>query len=111
MNGKKARDHRGWLLDLTSAIYGRRAGLDVLLIERCSRRSGKYYCRDRELARSGPCLWQELGDMFSACRSSIQNFVTLMLRKLSFAAAKVVVTDKGEIEAEAIILATEETWL
>ncbi len=94
---------------LTAAIYGRRAGLDVLLLERGV--AGGQINTTEEIENwpgvqhaTGP----ELSEMF---RSHAEKFKT-EFRDADVSAVevrddvKVVVTNKGEIEAEAVILAT-----
>ncbi|HCA40757.1 MAG TPA: thioredoxin-disulfide reductase [Aminobacterium sp.] len=94
---------------LTSAIYGRRAGLDVLLIEKGVAGGQINITAEIEnwpgvVHASG----QELGNMF---REHAEKFNTEFrdaeVQKIEVRdGAKVVVTDKGEIEAEAVIFAT-----
>ncbi|NLK18327.1 MAG: thioredoxin-disulfide reductase [Synergistaceae bacterium] len=94
---------------LTAAIYGRRAGLDVLVLERGI--AGGQINTTEEIENwpgvqhaTGP----ELSEMF---RSHAEKFKT-EFRDAQVSSVevrddvKVVVTDKGEIEAEAVILAT-----
>ena len=94
---------------LTAAIYGRRAGLDVLLIEKGV--AGGQINITEEIENwpgvehaTGP----ELGLMF---RKHAEKFKTEFrdtdVKKVEIRnGAKIVVTDKGEIEAEAVIIAT-----
>ena len=94
---------------MTGAIYGRRAGLDVLVLEK-GLAGGQINTTDEienwpgVLMATGP----ELAESF---RKHAEKFNTefraasverLELRE----GAKIVVTDQGEIEAEAILLAT-----
>jgi thioredoxin reductase (NADPH) len=94
---------------LTAAIYGRRAGLDVLVLERGI--AGGQINTTEEIENwpgvqhaTGP----ELSEMF---RSHAEKFKT-EFRDAQVSSVevrddvKVIVTDKGEIEAEAVILAT-----
>ena len=94
---------------MTAAIYGRRAGLDVLLLERGA--TGGQINTTEEIENwpgvqhaTGP----ELGDMF---RDHALKFKTEIrpteVKKVELRGdSKVVVTDKGDIEAEAVIVAT-----
>lgn len=94
---------------LTAAIYGRRAGLDVLLIEKGV--AGGQINITEEIENwpgvqhaTGP----ELGAMF---RAHAEKFGTEfrdadVTRVEVRDGAKIVVTNKGEIEAEAIVVAT-----
>jgi len=94
---------------LTAAIYGRRAGLDVLLIEKGA--AGGQINTTEEIENwpgvqhaTGP----ELANMF---REHALKFKTEILSanvgKVEIQGdKKVIITDKGEIEAEAIIVAT-----
>ena len=94
---------------MTAAIYGRRAGLDVLLLERGA--AGGQINTTEEIENwpgvqraTGP----ELGNMF---REHALKFNTEIrpaeVKKVELReGAKIVVTDKGEIEADAVIVAT-----
>lgn len=94
---------------MTAAIYGRRSGLDVLLLEKGA--TGGQINITEEIENwpgvqhsTGP----ELGNMF---REHVLKFNTEIriadVRKVELRGdKKVIVTDKGEIEAEAIIVAT-----
>jgi thioredoxin reductase (NADPH) len=94
---------------MTAAIYGRRAGLDVLLLERGA--AGGQINTTEEIENwpgvqhaTGP----ELGNMF---RDHALKFKTEIrfadVRKVELRnEKKIIITDKGEIEAEAIIIAT-----
>jgi len=94
---------------LSAAIYGRRAGLDVLLLEKGV--PGGQINITEEIENwpgvehaTGP----ELGRMF---RSHAEKFKTefrdVDVSKVEIRGdAKIVVTNKGEIEAEAVIIAT-----
>ena len=94
---------------MTAAIYGRRAGLDVLLLERGA--TGGQINTTEEIENwpgvqhaTGP----ELGNMF---RDHALKFKTEIraaeVKKVELRQdSKFVVTDKGDIEAEAIIVAT-----
>jgi len=94
---------------LTSAIYGRRAGLDVLLLEK-GIAGGQINITDEIENWPGVIhsTGAELGESF---RKHAEHFNTefrdctvkgIEIRNGS----KVVMTDKGEVEAEAVILAT-----
>lgn len=94
---------------LTSAIYGRRAGLDVLLIEKGV--PGGQINITAEIENwpgVAHASGQELGDMFRVHAEKFNTeFRDADVKKIELRdGSKVVVTDKGEIEAEAIILAT-----
>ena len=94
---------------MTAAIYGRRAGLDVLLLERGA--TGGQINTTEEIENwpgvqhaTGP----ELGNMF---REHVLKFKTeirsVEVKKVELRDdSKIVVTDKGEIKAEAVIIAT-----
>ncbi|MDR1377491.1 MAG: thioredoxin-disulfide reductase [Synergistaceae bacterium] len=94
---------------MTAAIYGRRAGLDVLLLERGAT-GGQINTTDEienwpgTQRATGP----ELGNMF---RDHALKFKTEIrpaeVKKVELRGdSKVLVTNKGEIETEAIIVAT-----
>ncbi|HCL80457.1 MAG TPA: thioredoxin-disulfide reductase [Synergistaceae bacterium] len=94
---------------LTAAIYGRRAGLDVLLIEKGA--AGGQINITEEIENwpgvqhaTGP----ELGAMFRAHAEKFNTeFRDADVTKIEVRdGAKIVVTNKGEIEAEAVIVAT-----
>ena len=94
---------------MTSAIYGRRAGLDVLLLERGA--AGGQINTTEEVENwpgvqhaTGP----ELSSMF---REHALKFKTEIrsaeVKKIELSGdSKIVRTDKGDIEAEAVIIAT-----
>ena len=94
---------------MTAAIYGRRAGLDVLLLEKGA--AGGQINTTEEIENwpgvqhaTGP----ELANMF---RDHALKFKTEIraadVKKVELRGdSKIIVTDKGEIEAEAIIVAT-----
>lgn len=94
---------------LTSAIYGRRAGLDVLLLER-GMPGGQINTTD-EIENWPGVIHSTGGDLGASLRKHAEHFkaefkdCTVKAIKIRDG-AKVVVTDEGEIEAEAIILAT-----
>lgn len=94
---------------LTAAIYGRRAGLDVLVLEKgmaggqititaeIENWPGIPMISGEELARA----FREHAEKFSP------EFREAEVKKVSMEAGKkVVATDKGDIEAEAVIIAT-----
>jgi thioredoxin reductase (NADPH) len=94
---------------LTAAIYGRRAGLDVLVLEKgmaggqititaeIENWPGIPMISGEELARA----FREHAEKFSP------EFREAEVKKVSIEAGKkVVATDKGDIEAEAVIIAT-----
>lgn len=94
---------------LTSAIYGRRAGMDVLLLEK-GMPGGQINITD-EIENWPGTIHATGAELGMAFRRHAEHFNTefrdctvtgIELRD----GAKVVRTDKGEIEAEAIILAT-----
>lgn len=94
---------------LTSAIYGRRAGLDVLVLEKgiaggqitvtaeIENWPGTPMISGEELARA----FREHAERFSP------EFREAEVKKISIdAGKKIIVTDKGNIEAESIVIAT-----
>ena len=94
---------------MTAAIYGRRSGLDVLLLEKGA--TGGQINITEEIENwpgvkhsTGP----ELGNMFREHALKFNTEIRIAdVRKVELRGdKKVVVTDKGEIEAEAIIVAT-----
>jgi thioredoxin reductase (NADPH) len=94
---------------MTAAIYGRRAGLDVLLLERGA--AGGQINTTEEIENwpgvqhaTGP----ELGDMFRDHALKFKAEIrSLNVKKVELRGdSKVVVGRKGEIEAEAVIVAT-----
>ncbi|MCL2009181.1 MAG: thioredoxin-disulfide reductase [Synergistaceae bacterium] len=94
---------------MTAAIYGRRAGLDVLLLERGA--AGGQINTTEEIENwpgvqraTGP----ELGNMFREHALKFKTeFRTAEVKKVELREdSKIVVTNKGEIEAEAVIVAT-----
>ncbi|HOO64319.1 MAG TPA: thioredoxin-disulfide reductase [Synergistaceae bacterium] len=94
---------------MTGAIYGRRAGLDVVVLEK-GLPGGQINSTDEienwpgVLMATGP----ELGESFRKHAEKFNTeFRTASVERLELRdGAKVVVTDQGEIEAEAILLAT-----
>lgn len=94
---------------LAAAIYGKRAGLDVLLIEK-SRPGGQINITSEIVNFPGTihASGQELADSFRAHAEHFKaefrsaNITGLEIRD----GRKVIVTDKEEIEAEAVIIAT-----
>ncbi|MDL2297903.1 thioredoxin-disulfide reductase [Synergistaceae bacterium OttesenSCG-928-D05] len=94
---------------LTAAIYGRRAGLDVLLLEK-GLPGGQINITD-EIENWPGVIHSSGAELGQSFRKHAEHFKTefrdctvkgIEIRNGS----KVVVTDKGEVEAEAIILAT-----
>ncbi len=94
---------------LTSAIYGRRAGLDVLVIEKRAA-GGQINITDEIENWPGVqhATGAELGNMFKAHADKFEpEFRDAEVTELRLdGKEKVIVTDKGEIAAEAIIIAT-----
>ncbi|GHS87382.1 thioredoxin reductase [Synergistales bacterium] len=94
---------------MSAAIYGRRAGLDVLLLEKGAT-GGQINITDEIENWPGVqhATGPELGDML---RDHALKFKTEIryadVKKVELRGdAKIIVTDKGDIEAEAVILAT-----
>lgn len=94
---------------MTAAIYGRRSGLDVLLLEKAAT-GGQINITD-EIENwpgvqhsTGP----DLGNMFREHALKFNTEIRIAdVKKVELRdGKKVVVTDKGEVEAEAIIVAT-----
>ena len=94
---------------MTAAIYGRRAGLDVLLLEKGA--TGGQINTTEEIENwpgvqhaTGP----ELANMFRDHALKFKTEIrTADVKKVELRGdSKIIVTDKGEIEAEAIIVAT-----
>ena len=94
---------------MTAAIYGRRAGLDVLLLEKGA--TGGQINTTEEIENwpgvqhaTGP----ELGNMFRDHALKFNTEIRIAdVKKVELRGdSKIIVTDKGEIEAEAIIVAT-----
>jgi len=94
---------------MTAAIYGRRAGLDVLLLEKGA--PGGQINTTEEIENwpgvqraTGP----ELGNMFREHALKFNAEIrTADVKKVELRGdSKIVVTDKGEIEAEAVMVAT-----
>ena len=94
---------------LTAAIYGRRAGLDVLVLEKgipggqitstaeIENWPGIPMISGEELARA----FREHAEKFSP------KFMEADVKEISIEAGKkLIITDKGSIEAEAVIVAT-----
>lgn len=94
---------------LTSAIYGRRAGLDVLLLEK-GIPGGQINITD-EIENWPGTIHSSGSDLGKTFRNHAEHFKT-ELRDCTVTGieirngSKIVLTDKGEVEAEAIILAT-----
>ncbi|MDR3265748.1 MAG: thioredoxin-disulfide reductase [Synergistaceae bacterium] len=94
---------------MTAAIYGRRAGLDVLLLEKGA--TGGQINMTEEIENwpgvqhaTGP----ELGNMFREHALKFNTEIRIAdVKKVELRGdSKIIVTDKGEIEAEAVIVAT-----
>lgn len=94
---------------LTSAIYGRRAGLDVLLLEK-GMPGGQINITD-EIENWPGVIHSTGSELGISFRKHAEHFKTefrdctvkgIEIRNGS----KIVITDKGEVEAEAVILAT-----
>jgi thioredoxin reductase (NADPH) len=94
---------------LTAAIYGKRAGLDVLLLEK-GRPGGQIIITNEIENFPGTirATGQELADSMRAHAEHFKaEFKTGTIKAIAVRdGKKVVVTDDGEIEAEAIIIAT-----
>lgn len=94
---------------LTAAIYGKRAGLDVLLIEK-SRPGGQINITN-EIENFPGVLHSTGHDLADSFRAHAEHFKA-EFRDATIKALevddgkKVVVTSKGEVEAEAVIIAT-----
>lgn len=94
---------------LTSAIYGRRAGLDVLLLEK-GMPGGQINITD-EIENWPGTIHSTGAELGMTFRKHAEHFNT-EFRDCTVSGievrngTKVVITDKGEVEAEAIILAT-----
>ena len=94
---------------LTSAIYGRRAGLDVLLLEK-GIPGGQINITD-EIENWPGVIHSSGSELGVSFRKHAEHFKT-EFRDCTVSGieirngTKIVVTDKGEVEAEAIILAT-----
>lgn len=94
---------------LTAAIYGKRAGLDVLILEKA--RPGGQIVITNEIENFPGTIratGQELADSMRAHAEHFKaEFRSATVKALEVRdGKKVVVTDGGEIEAEAIIIAT-----
>ena len=94
---------------MTAAIYGRRSGLDVLLLEKAAT-GGQINITD-EIENwpgvqhsTGP----DLGNMFREHALKFNTEIRIAdVKKVELRdGKKIVVTDKGEVEAEAVIVAT-----
>lgn len=94
---------------MTAAIYGRRAGLDVLLLEKGA--TGGQINTTEEIENwpgvqhaSGP----ELSNMFRDHALKFKTEIRIAdVKKVELRGdSKIIVTDKGEIEAEAIVIST-----
>jgi thioredoxin reductase (NADPH) len=94
---------------LTAAIYGKRAGLDVLLLEK-GRPGGQIVITNEIENYPGTirATGQELADSMRAHAEHFKaEFRSTTIKALEIRdGKKVVVTENGEIEAEAIIIAT-----
>lgn len=94
---------------LSSAIYGRRAGLDVLLLENGT--PGGQINVTNEIENWPGVIHSsglELGKNFRSHAEHFKpEFRDCTVKKIEIKnGSKIVITDKGEVEAEAIILAT-----
>ncbi len=94
---------------LTSAIYGRRAGLDVLLLEK-GIAGGQINITD-EIENWPGVIHSTGSELGVSFRKHAEHFNTefrdCTVKGIDIRnGSKIVVTDKGEIEAEAVILAT-----
>lgn len=94
---------------LSAAVYGRRAGLDTLILEKATP-GGQINITDEVENWPGTIhtSGKELGETF---RKHAEHFKTefrdCTVKSIDLRnGSKIVVTDKGEIEAEAIIIAT-----
>lgn len=94
---------------MSAAIYGRRAGLDVLLLEKGAT-GGQINITDEIENWPGVqhATGPELGDMLRDHALKFKTEIRVCdVKKVELRGdAKIVVTDKGDIEAEAVILAT-----
>ena len=94
---------------LSSAIYGRRAGLDVLILEKGTP-GGQINITDEIENWPGVIhsTGSELGESFRKHAAHFNTeFRDCTVKSIEMrSGSKIIVTDKGEIEAEAIILAT-----
>lgn len=99
---------------LTSAIYGRRAGLDVLLLEK-GIPGGQINITD-EIENWPGVIHSSGAELGVSFRKHAEHFKA-EFRDCTVKAieirngSKVVVTDKGEVEAEAIVLATGASFV
>ena len=94
---------------MTAAIYGRRSGLDVLLLEKGAT-GGQINITDEIENWPGVqhATGPELGNMFREHALKFNTEIRIAdVKKVELRdGKKIVVTDKGDIEAEAIIVAT-----
>ena len=94
---------------MTAAIYGRRSGLDVLLLEKGAT-SGQINITDEIENWPGVqhATGPELGNMFREHALKFNTEIRIAdVKKVELRdGKKIVVTDKGDIEAEAIVVAT-----
>ena len=94
---------------MTAAIYGRRSGLDVLLLEKGAT-GGQINITDEIENWPGVqhATGPELGNMFREHALKFNTEIRIAdVKKVELRdGKKVVVTDKGDIEAEAIVVAT-----
>ncbi len=94
---------------MTAAIYGRRSGLDVLLLEKGAT-GGQINITDEIENWPGVkhATGPELGNMFREHALKFNTEIRIAdVKKVELRdGKKIVVTDKGEVEAEAIIVAT-----
>ena len=94
---------------MTAAIYGRRSGLDVLLLEKGAT-GGQINITDEIENWPGVqhATGPELGNMFREHALKFNTEIRIAdVKKVELRdGKKIVVTDKGDIEAEAIVVAT-----
>lgn len=99
---------------LTAAIYGRRAGLDVLLLEK-GLPGGQINITD-EIENWPGVIHSTGSELGSSFRKHAEHFKTefrdCVVKNVEVrCGGNVVVTDKGEIEAEAVVLATGASFV
>lgn len=99
---------------LTAAIYGRRAGLDVLLLEK-GLAGGQINITD-EIENWPGVIHATGAELGASFRKHAEHFKTefrdCSVKALELRSGrKVIVTDKGEIEAEAVVLATGSSFV
>lgn len=99
---------------LTAAVYGRRAGLDVLILEK-GLPGGQINITD-EIENWPGVIHSTGADLGLAFRKHAEHFKAefrdCTVKSLEIRnGCKVIVTDKGDIEAEAIVLATGASFV